>query len=108
MSLDTLTWSALIISLTTVVVLVVMIGRMNRNYRDSLRCVTRNIVEMQDDPDLRQLCNAIHAQYPDLCAGLDFELVKREKGAFVKKWMNQNPEPDQEQIKRMLEELKRD
>ncbi|HED15383.1 MAG TPA: hypothetical protein ENI64_00980 [Gammaproteobacteria bacterium] len=66
------------------------------------------MASIQDDPDLRQLCNALHDSYPDLCAGLDFELIQGEKGAQVKKWVNKNPEPDREQIKHRLEGLKRD
>ncbi len=106
MSLDALTWSALVISLATIVALIVLIRGMNRRNQESLRCVARHMARMQDDPEMRQLCSVLHEQYPDLCVGLDFELTKGEKGAQVKKWMNQNPEPDQEQIKAMLEKLK--
>lgn len=108
MSLDTLSWSALIVSLVTVVVLVVLIKRMNRNYMNSLRCVASHMAWLQDDPDLNRLCRAIRVTYPDLCAGLDYELHREASGIVISKWRNQYPEPDQEQIKRMLEAQKHD
>ncbi len=105
MNADALTWSALIVALITVVVLFVLIQRMNR-YKDDLRCAVKHMHDMQHNEELHQLCLAIRQRYPDLCGGVDYELATGEQGAYVRKWMNKNPEPDREQIQRMLDELK--
>ena len=105
-AVDALTIAALIVSLLTVIALIVVTRKMNRDYQSRLRCAVRQLQKLHADPALRDLCSAIQSRYPDLCAGIDYELDTDGKSAHIRNWMNAHPEPSREEVNALLEGLR--
>lgn len=115
MSLDNFTISAIIVSLLTVALMVAAMLHSRRRTERRLRHLEGHLRHTGGspwsatlDPDIRELCGAIHRLYPCARFGEDFELAKRAEGAVIGHWRMPVPEPDQDELARALQEYRQE
>lgn len=90
---DALTYSAIPIAVTVIIV-VVLLTRSQAKLERKMRSFARQMSIMMSNEEARELCQKIHKSHPDLCPGLDYTLKESGNKIKIDEWNSDKPKPD--------------
>jgi hypothetical protein len=92
MSYDALTYTAIAIVVVNIFVMI-LVARSGANTERKLRALAYLLSMMQDNEDVRELCQQIRKTHPELCPGIDFTLKETNGKAEIDEWHSSKPRP---------------
>lgn len=102
---DPLSISAILVSLVTVVAVLWLIRKSNRDQDQKLRAISNTHMGFHTHRTARELCTALQSKYPHLCPGLDYTIrVDNQERAFLEQWRPSVPRrPTDQELERILQ-----
>jgi hypothetical protein len=107
MYIDSLTVSAILVSLAVLVAVLVIVHRTRRQMREELRRFVSQQEHIRQNADCGEYCVAICKLFPASCPGIDFLVQDTDEGPRIAQWHMKVPPPRHEEIQRTVSDAKK-